>query len=219
MRHYPARVFEFSGVEMVGYLASLLVVISLTRTSVVRLRVLSLLGAITFVTYGVLIESPPIVITNAAIVVINMWFLGKEFSTSSSRGIDLGASRIRADSPFLHDFVAYHLADIHQFQPDFHLPTGDDVVAWMLTRDGLPAGLLIGRRHDTTLTIDLDYVLAPYRDSRLGRWLFGAGADTFRRDGITRLRSDGSTATHRRYLEGMGFAPTDDDDDALTLTL
>ena len=210
--------FEFSGVEVVGYVASLLVVISLTMASVVRLRILSLLGAITFVIYGLLIGSPPIVLTNAAIVVINVWFLGKEFSTSSSRGIDLGASRIRADSPFLDDFVSYHLADIHQFQPDFHLPRGDDVAAWMLTRDGLPAGLLIGRRDDSTLTIDLDYVLAPYRDSRLGRWLFGPGAATFRDAGITTLRSAGDTATHRRYLEGMGFRAADGDD-AFHLTL
>ncbi len=88
-----------------------------------------------------------------------MWFLRKEFASGTGAGVDLGASRIRPDSPFLLDFIAFHLIDIHQFQPDFHLADGDDTVAMLLTRDGLPAGLLVGRRHGATLSIDLDYVL------------------------------------------------------------
>lgn len=209
--------FELTPTELVGYLASALIVLSLTMTSVVRLRAISLLGSVTFVIYGVLIESVPIVITNALIAGINVWFLRKEFSAGSGRGIGLGASRIRPDSPFLRDFVDFHLIDIHRFQPDFVLGSGDDVESWLLTRDGLPAGLLIGRRHDDTLTIDLDYVLGPYRDSRLGRWLFGPGAEILRRDGIATVRSHGSTDTHRKYLQRVGFSPADDDTYALTL--
>ena len=56
--------FELTPTAFVGYLASALVVISLTRTSVVRLRVLSFLGATTFVAYGVLIDSVPVIATN-----------------------------------------------------------------------------------------------------------------------------------------------------------
>ena len=204
--------FELSPEALVGYLASALVVISLTMTSVVRLRIISLLGSIAFVVYGLLIDSAPVVVTNAAIMVINVWFLRKEFASVSGGGFDLGASHIRPDSPFLRDFVDFHLIDIHRFQPDFVLTSGDDVTSWLLTRDGLPAGLLIGRMQGTTLTIDLDYVLGPYRDSRLGRWLFGRGADVFRRDGIETVRSHGSTDTHRKYLERMGFHPVADTD-------
>jgi hypothetical protein len=55
-------------------------------------------------------------------------------------------------------------------------------------------------------------VLRPYRDSRLGHWLFGRGAEVFRRDGITTVRSHGSTDTHRKYLERIGFQATGDGD-------
>ena len=153
--------FELSGVELVGYLASALVVLALTMTSVVRLRIVSLCGSIIFFVYGTLIGSIPIMITNGSIAVINIWFLRKEFASGGPHGRDLGVSRIRPDSPFLADFVAFHLTDIHRYQPDFRLPTGDDVVTLLLNRDGLPAGLLIGRREGTTLTIDLDYVRVP----------------------------------------------------------
>ncbi len=211
--------FELSGVELVGYLASALVVLSLTMTSVVRLRIVSLCGSLTFFVYGALIESAPIMITNGSIAVINVWFLRREFASGGPHGPDLGVSRIRPDSPFLADFVAFHLVDIHRFQPDFHLPTGDDVVTLLLNRDGLPAGLLIGRRRGSTLTVDLDYVLGPYRDSRIGRWLYGPGADVFRSDGIDQLRSAGTTDTHRKYLERVGFRESPTDPDLYELTL
>ena len=48
MRGYGAGVFELNGVEMVGYVASALFVLALTMTSVVRLRMVSFCGAITF---------------------------------------------------------------------------------------------------------------------------------------------------------------------------
>ena len=211
--------FELSGVELVGYLASLLVVVSLAMTSVVRLRIISLVGSVTFVVYGSLIGSVPIIVTNGAIALINIWYLRAEFAKSSPRGIDLGASPIRPDSPFLHDFVTYHLHDIHRFQPDFTMPTGEGVVSLLLSRDGLPAGLVVGRRRDDEMTIDLDYVLAPYRDSRIGRWLFGPGAGVFRDLGIEQLRSAGDTDTHRRYLHRMGFTPLPDDPGTYQLTL
>ncbi len=211
--------FELTPTAFVGYLASALVVISLTRTSVVRLRVLSFLGATTFVAYGVLIDSVPVIATNASIMAINLWFLRKELASGGTRGIDLGASHIRTDSPFLQDFVAFHLIDIHRFQPDFTLPSGDDVTAWLLIREGLPAGLLIGRLDGSTLTVDLDYVLRAYRDSRLGRWLFGRGADVFRREGITAVRSTGDTDTHRKYLQRVGFEPSPDTPDLYELSL
>ena len=202
-----------------GYLASALVVLALSMTSVVRLRIVSLAGSIIFFVYGNLIDSVPIMITNGSIAVINLWFLRKEFAPGSPHGRDLGVSHIRADSPFLADFIAFHLIDIHRFQPDFRMPRGDDVVTLLLNRDGLPAGLLIGRRDGSTLTIDLDYVLGPYRDSRLGRWLYGPGARVFRADGIDQLRSAGTTETHRKYLERMGFRPSPEETDIYNLAL
>lgn len=199
--------------ELIGYLASALVVLALTMRSIVRLRILSLCGSITFFVYAVLIESVPIMITNACIAAINLWYLRGEFLVRISDRRDLGASHIRSDSPFLLDFIEYHSDDIHRFQPSFTMPPGDDVMSLLLTRDGLPAGLLIGRRADDTLRIDLDYVMREHRDSRLGRWLFGPGAAVLRKAGIARLRADASTEEHDRYLRRVGFTQVDSDGD------
>lgn len=198
-----------SGTEVIGYAASALVVLSLTMRSLLRLRLISLCGSATFLSYGILIEATPIIITNVCIAGINIWFLRKEFLVKPADRHDLGVSRIRPDSPFLLDFIEYHSGDIGRFQPDFRMPPGDDVISLLLTREGLPAGLIVGRRLDDTLVIDLDYVLREHRDSRLGQWIFGPGADVFRDAGLTTLRSAAGTDEHDRYLRRMGFTSTD----------
>jgi hypothetical protein len=171
-------------------------------TSVVRLRSISLAGSVTFVVYGVLIGSIPIVITNGAIAAINMWFLWSELTVRR----DLGARVVAPDNPFLADFITFHLQDIHHFQPEFAMPAGDDAFALVLIREGLPAGAMIGRRRGHELLVDLDYVMRAYRDSHLGRWLVGkGGAPVLRNAGITRLVTIPGTDSHRSYLERIGF--------------
>jgi hypothetical protein len=200
--------------ELVGYAASALVVASLAMTSVVRLRTISLLGSITFVAYGALIGSIPIVVTNTAIAALNLWFLSRELGGKR----DLGAIVVPVDSPFLHDFLGHHVAEIRQFQPEFD-PAGPFDAAFVLTRDGLPAGVVLGRRDGERLDIDLDFVLKAYRDSRLGRWLYGPGATVFRSAGVSTVTSAAGTDTHQSYLQRVGFTQAPDDPTRLTRTV
>lgn len=191
---------NFSSQELVGYVASALVVASLAMTSVVRLRTISLAGSITFVVYGVLIDSIPIMVTNASIAVLNVWFLSRELGGRR----DLGAVVVPADSPFLLDFLTHHATDIANFQPDFSMDDEFDI-ALVLTRDGLPAGVVLGKRDGDRLDIDLDYVLKAYRDSRIGSWLYGRGSAVFRSTGIATVTSSAGDGSHPGYLTRMGF--------------
>jgi hypothetical protein len=191
---------EFNGQELVGYLASTLVVASLAMTSVVRLRAISLGGSITFVVYGVLIGSVPIMLTNASIAMLNTWFLSRELGGRR----DLGAVVVPPDSPFLLDFLAHHANDIATFQPEYDVTAPFDF-ALVLTRDGLPAGVVLGSRVGDRLDIDLDYVLKAYRDSRLGSWLYTSGSGVFRSAGITEVTSAAGRNTHPGYLTRVGF--------------
>ena len=193
---------NLSSTELVGYLASALVVISLAMTSVVRLRAISLVGSVTFVVYGALIDSVPIIVTNAAIATLNVWFLRAELGGRRH----LGASVVAADDPFLVDFLRYHLPDIHRFQPTFELPAAEpDLLALLMMRDGLPAGALIGSLDDGMLRVRLDYVTKPYRDSQLSQWLYGKGSGVLRRLGVTTVSSEPGTEPHRSYLARNGF--------------
>jgi hypothetical protein len=193
----------FTPVELVGYVASALVVASLAMTSVVRLRIVSLVGSLVFVAYGALLPSVPIIITNAAVAGLNVWFLRREFSAHR----DLGAVPIAPDAPFLLDFLRSHAADIATFHPDFDAPLPGDV-ALVLTRDGLPAGALVGTRDGSTLHLRLDYVMSAYRDSRIGQWLYGKGAKVFTGAGLERILAAPATPELRSYLLSVGFEST-----------
>jgi len=198
---------DVDAVDLVGYAASALVVLSLTMTSVVRLRAIGLLGSTTFFVYGLLLGSVPIVVTNLAVGAVHTWFLRQELGLKR----DLGASRIDPDSPFLADFVDFHLADIRSFQPDVTTPIAADCTfSLLLLRDGLPAGALVGCQRGEQLDVTLDYVMRAYRDSRLGRWLFGPGARVFRDAGISRLVSSPGSDAHRAYLVDAGFVADGD---------
>ncbi|APY10102.1 uroporphyrinogen decarboxylase [Seonamhaeicola sp. S2-3] len=74
---------EFLGVsivEWVGYLAMATVLLSFLMKSVIKLRMVNLLGCLFFVIYGFMLSpiSKPIIITNSAILIINLFYLVKK---------------------------------------------------------------------------------------------------------------------------------------------
>lgn len=64
-------------VEYIGYGASIFIVISLMMTSIVKLRVINSIGCFLFVLYGIYVSAYPVVISNAIIIVINIYNLYK----------------------------------------------------------------------------------------------------------------------------------------------
>jgi hypothetical protein len=62
--------------ELVGYIASVTVLASFLMKKIRTLRVVNSIGCGLFVLYGILLGySMPIIITNVAIICINMYFL------------------------------------------------------------------------------------------------------------------------------------------------
>ncbi|MCW5953816.1 MAG: YgjV family protein, partial [Propionibacteriaceae bacterium] len=108
-------------IEIIGYVASILIVASLAMTSVLRLRTLSLLGSIAYVVYGVLLSAWPIVVANAVIAALNIWNIYRELTSKK----ELGVSPIAVDAPYLADFLQAHQDDIDKFQPGVRPEDGD----------------------------------------------------------------------------------------------
>ena len=61
--------------EIIGYTASALVAISLMMSSIVKLRVINLIGAALFTLYGLLIGAYPVAVLNFTIVLIDLYYL------------------------------------------------------------------------------------------------------------------------------------------------
>jgi len=63
--------------EWVGYLASIVVAISLMMSNIKKLRWWNLIGAALFVAYGVAIDAYPVALVNFFIVLIDIYYLVK----------------------------------------------------------------------------------------------------------------------------------------------
>ena len=190
--------------ELIGYVASALVAVSLMMSSILKLRLVNLAGSAAFAVYGVLIRAYPVAAMNGFIVFINLYYLhrmlrAREFFHLLS---------VEPESQYLRHFLDFYDREIRRFLPDFsYQPAAGDLTIYVL-RDMVPAGLFIGRMEpEGRLCVTLDFVIPQYRDFKTGRYLFRDQAHFFRAHGITEIVSGGGSKVHADYLRRMGFAP------------
>ncbi len=64
-------------IDLVGYFASAFVLLSFIMKEITTLRYVNSVGCTFFIYYGIMLHSWPIVITNVAIVCVNILYLSK----------------------------------------------------------------------------------------------------------------------------------------------
>jgi hypothetical protein len=192
--------------QLLGYAASVLIAVSLMMRSVVRLRLINLMGAATFSLYGFLIGAYPVGILNMLTASINVVQLVR----LRRRKEIFRILEVRANSQYLAYFLEFQKGDISKFVPDFRYDEGATNVAVFVLRDLVPAGLLLGTVDGSMLNVHLDYAVPQYRDLKIGRYLFVDRADFFQEHGVHEIVSPGGVEAHRQYLERMDFVPVGD---------
>ena len=188
--------------DVFGYAASVVVAISLMMGSVLKLRWWNLVGSGAFTLYGLLIQSRPVAILNAFIVLVNIYYLVNLYR----RREHFEAIPLPEDSPYLARVLEAHREEIGRIFPGFEHRPSSQRVGLCVLRDLIPVSFLLGTRlGDGTLDVELDYALPPYRDLRPGGFLFQERRDLFRDLGIRRLRADPADRVHADYLRRVGF--------------
>lgn len=191
-------------VEILGYVASLLVATSLSMSSIARLRALNLFGAFAFSVYGWMVGAYPVLVVNAYIVVINIVFLLK-MQPGHSEAFELLAIN-RHENRYLQRFLDFHQKDILKFFPDFNADEIHDANIVLIMRDMLPVGVVACRQtDDNTLTIKLDYVIPSHRDFRCAQYFYQAWSDVISCGSISRFVVKGDAGPHKSYLKKIGF--------------
>ena len=195
--------------ELVGYAASILVAISLMMSSILKLRLINLVGSAAFVVYGAMIGAYPVAVVNLLIVFINLYYLRQMLGAREYFKL----LKVQPDSEYLRAFLDFHAGEIQRFLPGFSYAPGERQLIFFVLRDMVPAGLFIGEmRGDGALRVVLDFVIPQFRDFKTGRYLFQAQADFFRAQGIREIVSDAGSRQHSDYLRRMGFAPANPSD-------
>lgn len=185
-------------IEMIGYLGSVLVVVSMLMSSVVRLRVINTIGSGIFAAYALMIHSYPTALMNVCLVGINVYNLARLRQSDRSYALVEGA---QGDS-LLRYLLACYWEDIRTYFPGFTEDAAADR-AYIVCCGGNPAGILLGMDDGQgTLRVTLDYSTPTYRDCSIGAYLYAK----LPAKGIHTLvfGEDGSQA-HAAYLTKMGF--------------
>lgn len=193
--------------QIIGYAASALIALSMMLNSMVRLRVLNLIGAAAFVVYGLAIEAYPVAILNGLIVLVNAWFL---FRLLRVRAF-LQILPVMPDSRFARYFLDFWAQDIERILPGFQYVPREGNVVLLILRDCSPTGIFIAEESAPgVLRVLLDYAVPSYRDIRTGRFLFVDNAALFRERGMREIAVVPRGGDFRRYLTKLGFAPDAD---------
>jgi GNAT superfamily N-acetyltransferase len=191
--------------EIIGYAASVLVAVSLMMSSILKLRVINLIGALFFTVYGLLIQAYPVAVVNFFIVLIDLYYLYEIFSAKEY----IHLLPMEADSEYLRFFLDFYERDIHRFIPGLELDWSGENLIFFALRNTVPAGLVIGRvKDETDLYIQLDYAIPGYRDLKIGRYIYQKNAQVFRQRGIRRIYTSPGAPSHGKYLRRMGFQPS-----------
>ena len=192
--------------EWIGYAGSALIAVSLMMSAIVRLRLLNLAGALLFAVYGALVGAKPVLLVNALIVLVNAVYLAK-LARARHDYFELMPMH-DARNPYLHRFLDFNTTDIRRHFPDFDLDSLSAPVVVFILRDLMPAGLVVcSPCDDTTLRIELDYVLPAYRDFRCARWFYREWGPRLAALGFSRFTACTGAGVHRSYLLKMGYAP------------
>ena len=186
-------------IEIIGYIASAFVLISVMMRSIVKLRWYLLIGNIFYVIYGVLINAMPVILLNAINGVLNIYFL---YQAHKQFG-DFEIIKISPHENIVMYFVNHFKEDIKKFFPDFeNLKTNEE--NYVLMRDNVIVGLFSFKQSYDQVNITLDYVTPAYRDLKPAKFLFYK-SEFFKTRGITQLITVSNVPYHKKYLNKIGF--------------
>ena len=184
-------------IEMIGYLGSILVLVSMLMSSVVKLRIINMIGSVIFAVYALIIHSYPTALMNFSLVFINIYYLSKLRNTEKTYSlIELGIK-----DGYLTYLIKSYVDDIKKYFPSFSQEKELSDTAFLVCCDGNAAGILTGKKEGNNLEIELDYSTPFYRDCSVGSFLYAR----LKQYGIESLTFQGGASGHVDYMKKMGF--------------
>ena len=196
---------EINILQWIGYIASVIIALSMTMNSIVKFRWINLAGAITFSLYGFLIGALPVGFLNGFIVCVDVYYLFKIYSKKET----FETLEVRADNKYLLRFLEFHNKEIQKYFPGFAYKPELNTISFFVLRNMAVAGLFLAHREDgNVLKVALDYVIPEYRDFKNGRYIYLRLRRRFIDDGFDKVISLGHSEKYARYLKKNGFTET-----------
>ncbi len=186
-----------------GYLATLLLALGLLVNSDIKFRWLNASGNITFITYGVLLNAVPVILTNALLLCINAYFLFRIYNRKELFEImEFGTGSIMVER-----FLQFYKNDIEKYFPSFKKEELEGKLNFVVLRDLVIANAFSTKvSSDGTAEVILNYTVAKYRDYKVGHFIFQKEKQFLLSKGIKKIcYKSVSNKQHEKFLVKMGF--------------
>lgn len=201
---------EINYIQWFGYAASTVIAISMTMSSLLKLRIINLFGATMMAVYGILFHAYPVLLLNTFIVSIDIYYLYKIFARKDYFKI----LEVRVENRYLIKFLEFHAKEVHKFFPNFSYDENKVSCSFLVLRNMAVAGVLVLKnKSETEAEILLDFVIPEYRDFKPGYFVFVQNKQLFAGKNIQKLYTQAHTKKHIKYLKKMQFVPCPDNNE------
>ena len=156
-----------------GYPASAFLAVSLMVTRAMWFRWINLLGCLTFVIYGALIDAFPVILANGILVVINI----VQVVNLYTRKERFEHVQIHRGDEIVESFLKFYRKDIHLDFLEFQFTTDAERICFMVLRNATLANIFVARKAEYgNIVVEINYTVPKYRDYKVGQFIFEAGA-------------------------------------------
>lgn len=189
--------------EIIGYVGSLLVALSLSMKNIRYLRRINFFGAFFFSIYGLLIGAYPVFVLNGYIAAIDIYFLVKMHKTKEDFKL---VPVLDKQHLYLKEFLEFYSNDIEIYFPNYKSLILTDLKCFFVLRNIRPVGLLIiEEKGESEIEIHLDYAIPDYRDLKSGKYVFNSEIKYFKNKGYKTVITKSEVKKHQKYLLNIGF--------------
>ena len=188
---------------VIGYLASAFLAISLLVNNDFKFRWINALGCLTFIIYGVMIHAFPIVLTNAFLFCINLYYLAKIYRSHE----DFDLMEFKGEELIVHKFLSFYKENIKTYFPDFHFEEKENAIRFIVLRNLVIATIFVAElQPDGTALIKLNYTIPQFRDFKVGRFIFYKEKKFLLSKGVVRIEYKAvANRGHEKFLKVNGF--------------
>lgn len=191
--------------EVIGWVGSAVLVLSLAQARVLRFRLLNLVASVVLTGYNAALGVWPMVAMNAVIAVLDAYHLVRLLRSRDDEAT-YEVVRVRPDDEYLAHVLASHATDIDKHNPGWVAEPADRS-AFLVVRETETVGVVLVRDEgEGEGRVELDYVLPRFRDFSVGKFVYRHGG-RLTGQGLERLVADTRMPDQDHYFPRVGFAP------------
>ncbi len=193
--------------EILGYVGSVVVAVSLMMKNILNLRWWNLIGAALFSLYGFLVHAYPVFAVNFFIAIVDIYYLIVLYKKKD----EFSLLSVRPSNNYLKKFTEFYRDDILKFFPEFTFENLEGKKVYFILRNMLPVGLFAFEiKKPDAAEIYVDYAVPTYRDLNNAKFLYKTEPEFFKKFGCKEVIAKTDIPAHQNYLIKVGFEQTND---------